>query len=401
MFVYFHNQADKLKKSTRVIPITLITLLVLGRLSFGEFDFSHFIVAGTDFVDPSSVPSEIIVIDGQGYDGQFFYRLANNPLDTSKTSFGVTLDHIEYRMQRIVYPILVWTLSAGGYPGLIPFMLVLCNALGFIGIFFISQKICIKHRIHLRLYLLPIFLFGAFMALARDASEIIEVFLFVLAVYLLFERKKLALFIGVSILMVFTRETSVLALLPILFLYGIHQLKTNGLNRNSILRMIAITIPPLVLALWRYSLHKVIASEDLTSTHQNLALPFSGLLYGATQNTNVDTLKNVLESIFWYALLTWNIWLTFIVFKQINYRKLLTYKIDSALGISYVSWGVLAIFLGPGIYVDDWAYVRVFSLWNMIGFLLLMLNNKPVSRPFILYSTLLLAPLLVRLIVRV
>ena len=77
-----------------------------------------------------------------GYDGQFFYRLALNPLNFSQTAYGITMDR-SYRYMRIGYPALTWLVSLGQH-FLVPIMLVAVNvaavgALGYLGGVFARQ----------------------------------------------------------------------------------------------------------------------------------------------------------------------------------------------------------------------------------------------------------------------
>ena len=68
-----------------------------------------------------------------GYDGQFFYRLALNPLNFHHIAYGITMDR-SYRYMRIGYPALTWLVSAGQHT-LVPVMLVAVNiaAIGVMG----------------------------------------------------------------------------------------------------------------------------------------------------------------------------------------------------------------------------------------------------------------------------
>ncbi len=101
-------------------------------------DLSRFIVLGALTVDESRLPRDVAVLpDSVGYDGTAFYRLALDPFTRKGTDFGIPLDMPAYRHQRILYPLLVWTLSLG-QSGAVPAMLVFVNlvaiaALGFAG----------------------------------------------------------------------------------------------------------------------------------------------------------------------------------------------------------------------------------------------------------------------------
>jgi hypothetical protein len=63
------------------------------------------------------------------YDGQFFFRLALDPL--AIRDVGIELDGPAYRHQRLLYPVLVWTLSLG-QPDLAAWLLPAVNALGLV-----------------------------------------------------------------------------------------------------------------------------------------------------------------------------------------------------------------------------------------------------------------------------
>jgi hypothetical protein len=61
------------------------------------------------------------VLGSEGYDGQFVYFIARDPLDAARF-----LDVPAYRYQRILYPLLAWLFS-GGQPGVLPWTLILIN----------------------------------------------------------------------------------------------------------------------------------------------------------------------------------------------------------------------------------------------------------------------------------
>jgi len=69
------------RKLVYYAPLIIILGFTFFRFVVGGFNFSYFIVAGSDFVNQETVHSNTIVNDGQGYDGQFFYRYAHAPLN--------------------------------------------------------------------------------------------------------------------------------------------------------------------------------------------------------------------------------------------------------------------------------------------------------------------------------
>src|ERR1700758_5508700 len=89
-----------------VLGYGLLTLPILAR---NGFDPSVFIHAGDRFVDPAHLESPIIVkLHADGYDGQFYYRMALAPLRMQQAALGIRFDSPRWRVQRIVYPLLAW-----------------------------------------------------------------------------------------------------------------------------------------------------------------------------------------------------------------------------------------------------------------------------------------------------
>jgi hypothetical protein len=391
---------SKSKKLVQSTPLLLILFFTLARLAFGGFNFSYFVVAGSDFVDQETAAPGTIINEGQGYDGQFFYRYAHDPLNKEKTAFGVTVDHIEYRIQRIVYPATAWILSMGGHEGLVPFTLVFCNLLAFLGLFYISKKICEIKNINPIHSLLPLFLFGAYMSLARDTSELFEVFFFAFAVYAIVLKRVYWFVLGV-LLSVFSRETSIIALAPLTLVYSLSLIKNNKFTLGILLKIASLAIPFIAIVLWKYYLHSAIGTEELVDGSQNLSMPFYGIYLGILSSINFSDFTHSIETVFWFLFFIWNLVFAVTVIKRIEWKSLFNMNLVSMLGLVYLFWTIFSLILGHAIYIDDWGFVRIFALWNMLGFLIIMLINKPLKRIFLGYSTVILALTIVRLVIRV
>jgi hypothetical protein len=132
-------------------------------------NISRFIMVGMHFATPAQLPPGVPVAPTYGYDGQFFYRLALNPLNLSKTAYGIRMDR-SYRYMRIGYPALTWLLSFGQH-FLVPAMLVTVNiaaigAIGYLGGVFARDG----GRHALAGLLLPGY-FGLITSLSRDTAE--------------------------------------------------------------------------------------------------------------------------------------------------------------------------------------------------------------------------------------
>ncbi|MGI6375510.1 MAG: hypothetical protein ACOX3S_05820 [Anaerolineae bacterium] len=114
------------------VTLALVLALYLAffgaRLAARAGDVSGFVWAGDRFTDPATVAPHLSVLpDSDGYDGQFYYRLAIEPFTNVRTDNGVSFDrNPAYRQQRILYPLLAHLLSLG-QPRLVPAALVVVN----------------------------------------------------------------------------------------------------------------------------------------------------------------------------------------------------------------------------------------------------------------------------------
>ena len=105
-------------------------------------NIGRFILVGRHFATPARLPPGIPLAPTYGYDGQFFYRLALDPANLSRTAYGITMDR-PYRYMRIGYPALTWLVSLGQH-SLVPVALVAVNiaaigAMAYFGAVFARQ----------------------------------------------------------------------------------------------------------------------------------------------------------------------------------------------------------------------------------------------------------------------
>lgn len=374
----------------------MLFLLLAGRGYMALGDFTYFFVAGSDFVNPAETPAPVWVQNGQGYDGQFFYRYSLDPFDFSKTANGITVDLVPYRMQRILYPVLCWLASFGGTPWMVPYAMILINILAFFGILYFINAFIKKMPQATALGYLPLFLCGLYMSLGRDLSEVTELFFFTGALFFLFDKKYLLFSIFASLTLL-TRETSLLALLPIVFftVFGFYK------DKSQFYKIAFLLIPFAVFAGWKLIIAAQTGTEPGASGTGNLGLPVSGIINGFIGNLDISTTKNKLQLLFWLGYFSWQLILTAFVIKTLlKSGHALKDHFFLALTGAWICWFLFALFLSPAVYIDDWSFVRVFSLWNLIGFLILIFRNRPLPALFRYYSMLLVALTLVRLIIR-
>ena len=112
------SETARLIKVVAVAALVYLIIFALFPLFHGytsPLDFAHI---GQHFCcNPTS--------KSYGYDGQFYYYIATDPLHAS-----IHMDFAPYRYQRIFYPMAVWALSLGGNASLAAWWLLLLNVLG-------------------------------------------------------------------------------------------------------------------------------------------------------------------------------------------------------------------------------------------------------------------------------
>ncbi len=118
-------------RTDRPVVAGLVTLLAALAFTVARWQawaggsISRFILVGRHFATSAQLPQGMPLAPTSGYDGQFFYRLALNPLNFHQTAYGITMDQ-PYRYMRIGYPVLTW-LASIGQTFLVPVMLVAVN----------------------------------------------------------------------------------------------------------------------------------------------------------------------------------------------------------------------------------------------------------------------------------
>jgi hypothetical protein len=128
-----------------------------------------FIMAGHTFTHRAQLPKGVLLVPSAGYDGQFYYRLALDPFDWSKTAFGITMDQ-SYRYARIGYPALAWLLSLGQHR-FVPVVLVVINLLGVAAMAYLGGMFARESGRHALWGLAFAAYFGLVISVGRDTAE--------------------------------------------------------------------------------------------------------------------------------------------------------------------------------------------------------------------------------------
>jgi hypothetical protein len=202
---------------------------------------------------------------GVGYDGQFTYLLATNPLGSTEG-----IDEPAYRYQRIIFPIVVRILSLNN-PSVIPWMMIIIN-LAAAALACSALAWLLKQRgASPWLSLTVIFSLGYLLSVRMDLNEPLALALALLG-WVLYERDKLALAILLFALSGLTKEVGLI--IPIALSIW------EGLNRNW-KRCFAIGIGSIApyLIWYGFLVSWFGVSQSQMDMSRPILIPFWGLHY--------------------------------------------------------------------------------------------------------------------------
>ncbi|HEX8977583.1 MAG TPA: hypothetical protein VF781_13825 [Solirubrobacteraceae bacterium] len=112
-----------------VVASVLAMILAAGFLA-GRGNPTVFVHFGSQYVGATHPPRGAVIVRGSGYDGQYFWALARDPLLLHhRTAAQVP----SFRLQRIVYPALAYVLAAGRADAL-PWTLLAINVMTVLGL---------------------------------------------------------------------------------------------------------------------------------------------------------------------------------------------------------------------------------------------------------------------------
>lgn len=371
------------------IPIILILILLptAGRLVFHQFDATFFIVSGRQYVNPARLPYPVTVMDGPGYDGQFYFKTA---LDLSLPSEnGITYDDPVYRLQRIVYPLGAWLLAFSSTKA-IPFALIAVNCICLILIWLIFFRLCVAKGLPLFFSILPVIYAGLQMSAGRDLVEPMET-LFVLGV-LYFGTSRPLVFSSLATLALLTKETTIVFILPVAVIMIFSFVK----QKAKLWYYFLIPLPFGALLAWRLFLETRAHTGMIVPGAFNFTYPLWGIVTGFQIYFNQATGRNFLAYGLLILSLLWLIWLIVLVFPHIKTAWGEKFKGRYA-EIAWLVWLFFSLFFSSAIYRDDWSFLRLFSAFTCLSFFILYKDQARPGKWFVLVSFLMFAVITARL----
>ncbi len=280
-----------------LVALLAATAFVVGRWElWSGRNIAKFIMVGQKFAVPAQLPAGLPLRPKTGYDGQFYYRLAVNPLDFSHTAYGITMDQA-YRFMRIGYPAITWLVSFGQQV-LVPYLLVAVNVAAVCALGWLGGMIARQGGRHAAWGLLLPAYFGLVTSVSRDTAEPVAA-AFLIGGLLAVRARRPALAASLLAAAVLTREPAMVAVVAIAVvrLAGIAAGRLRP-GRDDITWL----VPAAVFAAWQGVVYAFVGTVPLTAdTGRNAGAPFLA---------PVEAIKHNLLHIDWSSYTAADVWLS-------------------------------------------------------------------------------------------
>lgn len=343
---------------TAIIFYLIFSLILLTRINF---DTSYIITIGEKFVDLNKLPNNLIVFaNSWGYDGQFYFRLAINPVTNKKTDHGITIDYPAYRHQRIVYPLLSWFLTLGNI-NLLPTIMFLINLVSLSLIGLIGGYLAKSFKTHSLWGSILAFSPGFPYTLSRDLTEILQI-LFMLLGTLLLTKGKYILCATALTLAVLTKETSLLITLGMFIFHPKRKL---------------FLIPLATFVIWQVILSLTWGQAPIFSASGIFGKPFEAFVQFFLSTLSFSSRFQKISFIQICFL---------IVFISSTLLALKLSIVNKAIKISYCFYLIMALFYTNHFWVEDISFMRALSEMVILG-MLIIISSKIIIKPYILLLT--------------
>jgi|AntRauTorckE5430_2_1112549.scaffolds.fasta_scaffold13605_2 hypothetical protein len=360
-----------------VIWIILSLLLASGiatlRWHLLGQNWSAFMVLYENNVNKSCLDDQIITWPDQKYDGQYYFALALNPIQSVATTIRypetiyhpeqtpcqkIYLDNPVLRTKRIGYPLLAWAASGFGKVKVLPFVLVALNILGIALAVGACFFICRAFDAPIAYSLMPLLFIGLWMCLFRDLADQLGIALGVTALAFLI-RNNLYWFAILGIAAMLTKETVVFILLGGGISYGIQLLR-----RQRFLKILVAALPFLVYLSWSTIIGWGADSDGTLFKHFDW--PFAGMVKGY---------KLAPLPVFW-----WGAWIPVAVITLESFVILWKKPaaIKSATGLAFVLNFLFVILMSMAIYEDPFSFARNILPLQYAALLLILEHHKKV-----------------------
>lgn len=347
--------------SSRALQVFLILLTVYAIYSsiitqykkkFGE-NISSFICMGTEFMEPAEMPQGMFYFEqSRGYDGQFFYFIANDPF--IKGDMYKRIDVPAYRYQRILYPLLAH-LAANGNVQRIPKMLVRINLyailLGtlFIILMLMDQKLNPWYALFYPL------LSGLLLTLLRDLAGPVTMACTVGGFYFYHHKRYVISMILISAA-ILSREIMI-ALIPVLIIDSLFLKKQTKIAVMS-------TLPLIPFAIWQWYIFFKLHIPSWYGGRRNLGRPLTAMISHLRETvTTPDKTWEERTILVLFVTVTF-LGLTLAIREVVRARNVTS--------LSFLGYSIMPFIMTSTIWIEPWSYCRVFlpsAVLMLLGFM--------------------------------
>jgi hypothetical protein len=269
------------------VALALAAYLVMGYgvgKPYGEAgDPSYFIRAGQVYLAPELLPDDSFIETETGYDGQFFFYLAQDPFLSGKAASRdqVSSDHIDnvaYRYQRILLPLAGWLVSWGN-PDVLQWTLPLLNLAAVLAAtWLLAVFLRGRDRPTWAALAFPVSI-GVLVGVFNDVSDPLAAALFLMGVLWWLDRRT-ALAVAALTGCILARE---LYVLPVAALAAaeLYRSRRGGLPW---------LIPLGVFGLWQIYLRLALAASPTDGSHGPSPVPLRGMFQKAREVVREDVI---------------------------------------------------------------------------------------------------------------
>ncbi len=301
--------ADPQRLTGRGSPLAVAAVVVAAAAAFVAFrlhsaalgDIARFVVPGSHYSHPGQTPSVLPTARGAGYDGQFYFRLALDPFNFHHTAFGITVDRA-YRFQRITLSLIVWLVTGGGTPSLVPWAIVVVNVALFGVLAWCGGDLARRFGRHAGWGIILAAYPGFFYTLARDTTEIAEAAFLALAMVAGTRRRPVAMGFALAAALL-SRESSLLVVVAVGLVAVVRMLRERRLLRRTDLAWI---IPGCLYVGWQLFVYARSGTLPSRTAGDNLGAPFVGIAhYAGSWFARTHSLVGILqlvETLLWVAV---------------------------------------------------------------------------------------------------
>ena len=311
--------------------------------------------------DRSFLPDEI-KLEKQGYDGQFFFYMSQDPL--ARKGAWVNIDSPSYRYQRILLPVIMYGLT-GGDRNTLPAAMILFNITCLLGCLIVVLY-WLKELGASRLWAMFLFFnYGVFYPAFVGLSEPLANFLLLLSLYWIWDEKPGRAAWCMS-LMVLAKEYYVI-LPAAAFIWALFSKQKS--------RMYYLT-PLLVAGLWQAAVYWRFGVWSIEQSAGNFSWPLLGLINHMSATPYLSHVFFCLAVLLLLGVILWQ-WI-----KGPRSEELVLLSL----------FLLLPLMAGPSIWASENGFMRVFSPAYLLYVLVLMGERTPVlalgALPFAVHAVL-------------